>query len=91
VAYRAYRALFLIFWIRRSGWLALRGLPFGCSGSFRSYCIDGVDGFDDFGDSGDSGGESSTGSIKRSIGTTKQAMTGLRSRLTINKTMTGLK
>jgi hypothetical protein len=74
--------------------LALRGLPFRCSGSFRGYRIDGVDGFDDFsdsGDSGDSGGESSTGSIKRSIRTARQAMTGLQSRLTINKTMMGLK
>ena len=63
--------------------MALRGLPFRCSGSFRAYRIDGVnsfdsfDSFDDSGDSGDSRGESSTGSIKRSIGTTRQAMTGL--------------
>jgi hypothetical protein len=85
-----YRACFF-FWNRRNGWLALRGLPFRCSGSFRGHRIDGVDGFDDFSDSGDSGGESSTGSIKRSIRTARQAMTGLQSKLTINKTMTGLK
>jgi hypothetical protein len=69
----------------------LRGLSFGYSGSFWGHGVNDFDNFSNFGSSGNSGdsGES-TSLIKRLIKTTRQAMTGLRSRLIIKKTMTGL-